>query len=810
MHSKGLTPFKKTRLFSTGLLLSVLIASILNVAIAHVKAKHPNPSAITDLPYKLRTLDINEHKTLTVLLLFRFDRQSSWHRQQVKAIEDVLSEAGFIPNVIIENTNTSGFGISGYNDLYAESLKTKYSKQKVDFVIVENIMMSRFLDEHPEVFPETFRIAIELTTNPNDEDKFSKISTDTVRAYQYVNYSKFIPLYINATNPTKIWVITSSEKAPNVERNEVLKNELSQFGIATEWLVDKTYDELISILEQASSDDIVLYNVTFNNGAGKFLQPIEMIEALAPQLHIPIFSFMRFMTDDYSPVAYSNDIYKFMSNTMKWVLWDSQLIMNRPQLEQAFTYTINEASPFIDDIDISAFPDDTLILNPRPPFWKEHIYLLFFLSLLLISIGVSILQVFNSKRLRVKNTKVEMANKAKTQFLTNLSHELRTPLNGIIGVVDILKSNQECETAKEYLTLIDRSSKSLLHLLNDILDLSLIEKGMLNVTHSRFDISEVLHEVIDSFAVNIKEKDLILKTSNIQSGVLIVSDALRCKQIFMNIISNAVKYTQRGIIEVTLMHDEQNICVKVKDSGFGISKNQLDKLFLPFERDEMISKTKIEGAGLGLSITKNLIEVLEGHIDVSSQLGKGSTFSITLPKNKDVPLASDVSSTDDTAIASPPASIELIDIPNRLIEPASPRNTSTSAQTLRVLVAEDNEINQLVIQHQLQLANHRVLMVHDGSEAIEAYQNYEFDVIIMDMMMPNMDGLTATRKIRQLEEKNDSHVPIIGLTASIVKGVEEDCLLAGMDGYLTKPVEANELLRTLQEVVSQQHCNDAI
>jgi|GEM_PF-6580263 len=810
MHSKGLTPFKKTRLFSTGLLLSVLIASILNVAIAHVKAKHPNPSAITDLPYKLRTLDINEHKTLTVLLLFRFDRQSSWHRQQVKAIEDVLSEAGFIPNVIIENTNTSGFGISGYNDLYAESLKTKYSKQKVDFVIVENIMMSRFLDEHPEVFPETFRIAIELTTNPNDEDKFSKISTDTVRAYQYVNYSKFIPLYINATNPTKIWVITSSEKAPNVERNEVLKNELSQFGIATEWLVDKTYDELISILEQASSDDIVLYNVTFNNGAGKFLQPIEMIEALAPQLHIPIFSFMRFMTDDYSPVAYSNDIYKFMSNTMKWVLWDSQLIMNRPQLEQAFTYTINEASLFIDDIDIRAFPDDTLILNPRPPFWKEHIYLLFFLSLLLISIGVSILQVFNSKRLRVKNTKVEMANKAKTQFLTNLSHELRTPLNGIIGVVDILKSNQECETAKEYLTLIDRSSKSLLHLLNDILDLSLIEKGMLNVTHSRFDISEVLHEVIESFAVNIKEKDLILKTSNIQSGVLIVSDVLRCQQIFMNIISNAVKYTQRGIIEVTLMHDEQNICVQVKDSGFGISKNQLDKLFLPFERDEMISKSTIEGAGLGLSISKNLIEVLEGHIDVSSQLGKGSTFSITLPKNKDVPLASDVSSTDDTAIASPPASIELIDIPNRLIEPASPRNTSTSAQTLRVLVAEDNEINQLVIQHQLQLANHRVLMVHDGSEAIEAYQNYEFDVIIMDMMMPNMDGLTATRKIRQLEEKNDSHVPIIGLTASIVKGVEEDCLLAGMDGYLTKPVEANELLRTLQEVVSQQHCNDAI
>ena len=810
MHSKGLTPFKKTRLFSTGLLLSVLIASILNVAIAHVKAKHPNPSAITDLPYKLRTLDINEHKTLTVLLLFRFDRQSSWHRQQVKAIEDVLSEAGFIPNVIIENTNTSGFGISGYNDLYAESLKTKYSKQKVDFVIVENIMMSRFLDEHPEVFPETFRIAIELTTNPNDEDKFSKISTDTVRAYQYINYSKSIPLYINATNPTKIWVVTSSEKLPNVDRNKVLKKELSQFGIATEWLVDKTYYELISILEQASSDDIVLYNVTFNNGAGKFIQPVTMLKALAPELHIPIFSFQRFMTDDFSPVAYSNDIYKFMSNTIKWVLWDSQLIMNRPQLEHAFTYTINEASPFIEDINISAFPDDTLILNPRPPFWKEHIYPIFFLILLLMSVGVIVLQVFNSKKLRVKNTKVEMANKAKTQFLTNLSHELRTPLNGIIGVVGILKSNQECETAKEYLTLIDRSSKSLLLLLNDILDLSLIEKGMLNVTHSRFDISEMLHEVIDSFAVNIKEKDLILKTSNIQSGVLIVSDALRCKQIFMNIISNAVKYTQRGIIEVTLMHDEQNICVQVKDSGFGISKNQLDKLFLPFERDEMISKTKIQGAGLGLSITKTLIEVLEGHIDVSSQLGKGSTFSITLPKNKDVPLASDVSSTDDTAIASPPASIELIDIPNRLIEPASPRNTSTSAQTLRVLVAEDNEINQLVIQHQLQLANHRVLMVHDGSEAIEAYQNYEFDVIIMDMMMPNMDGLTATRKIRQLEEKNDSHVPIIGLTASIVKGVEDDCLIAGMDGYLTKPVEANELLRTLQEVVSQQHCNDAI
>ena len=274
-----------------------------------------------------------------------------------------------------------------------------------------------------------------------------------------------------------------------------------------------------------------------------------------------------------------------------------------------------------------------MIVNPQPSFWNAHVeIMLLFVTLLVGAIIVIVLQLYYSHVLRSKSVAVEAANIAKSQFLANMSHEIRTSMNGIIGILDIMKQKELGDSEKEYLTLIERSSISLLNLLNDILELSLVEKGVLHIDPKRFHVGVLLHEIIDGFAVNIKEKQIILKAEGIQTGVWIYSDPFRTKQNFINIISNAVKYTQQGIVQISLNEEEQRIILTVEDTGIGISDAQMDKLFTPFERDDIVNKAKIQGAGLGLSIALEIAKLLHGKITAESKQGVGSTFTVYLPK----------------------------------------------------------------------------------------------------------------------------------------------------------------------------------
>ena len=771
--------------------------------------------------FNLYALQNSDKRIVSVLLFFHFDKQTDWHRDYYRAIEDTIAQYGFIPNVLIENSNAAGMTTPGFSDAYAKALSIKYKNVDLDFVIAENFMSINLLENHPEVFPEAKKYLVKFTDNPKLENTFVPGPFYT-KSYQYHDMGMSVPMFIDTTDPTKIWIISSSEKIPGLNRDAKLREALSAFDIPTEWLLDRTYMELLQILKNAHPDDIVIYSGALNNGMGRPIQPFEMVFAIAPELHIPTFSMLRFVSDYTAPVSYAFDTYKFGSNITKQMLWDAELTKSAPLFEKHFTYVLNEASPFLADLDLTHFPASALVVNPQPSFWDAHIeIMMLFVILLVAAIMIILLQLYYGRVLRSKSAAVEAANIAKSQFLANMSHEIRTPMNGIIGVLDIMKQKDLGDSEKEYLTLIERSSVSLLNLLNDILDLSLVEKGVLHIDPKNFDVGVLLHEIIDGFAINIKEKQIILKADQIQSDIWIYSDPFRTKQIFMNIISNAVKYTQQGIVEITLSQEEQRIIFTVEDTGIGISKAQMDKLFMPFERDDIVNKAKIQGAGLGLSIAFEISKLLEGEITAESMQGVGSTFTVYLPKViGNIPNTNKTKDASDTINAATPSDMVIthdsskpmndssgeqggVEGMLRIVEHmtvSTASDTDSAKRKLSILVAEDNEINQIVIQEQLSLGEHKMLVVNDGFEALEAYQNFTFDAIIMDVMMPNMDGLSATRKIRELEKIKNIHVPIIGLTANAIKGDKEECLKAGMDCYLAKPTNSHTLLDKLQQI----------
>ncbi len=354
------------------------------------------------------------------------------------------------------------------------------------------------------------------------------------------------------------------------------------------------------------------------------------------------------------------------------------------------------------------------------------------------------------------------ASSSKSQFLANVSHEIRTPLNGIIGVTQLLRTMTLSPEATEYLGVLETSGESLLALVNEVLDLSKIEADRLELERVTFDLPQVVTQAARAFTAQAKRKGLQLTVSVEASAEGPVSgDPGRVRQVVNNIVGNAVKFTDAGQVTVTLVRGEHGLVLSVVDSGPGILPEHLESIFEPFVQ---VSGRRGQGTGLGLSIARRLARLMGGDVRVTSQVGLGSTFVIQLPLPRSAP----------TAVHRPPQ--------RRL-----------SARTLKVLLAEDNEINARLTRSMLEWLGHVVVGVSNGHQAVEAAQLGGFDLVFMDVQMPLLDGLEATRRIRSFEKRSGAHVPIVALTANAMKGDDAACLSAGMDAYLAKPVTVDAL-----------------
>jgi PAS domain S-box-containing protein len=376
----------------------------------------------------------------------------------------------------------------------------------------------------------------------------------------------------------------------------------------------------------------------------------------------------------------------------------------------------------------------------------------------------------------------EAANRAKSTFLATMSHEIRTPLNGVLGMAQAMAVETLTDAQRERLDIIRQSGETLLAILNDVLDLSKIEAGKLELEEGRFDISELAEGALAAFMAVAEHKGLgfDLRVEAKAAGVY-RGDSTRVRQILYNLISNALKFTEAGEVRVTIGHDQGDLTIEVRDSGIGIAPDRLASLFQKFEQADASTTRRFGGTGLGLAICRELAQLMGGDIEVASVVGAGASFTVRLPL---VRMAEGLAKPLHVAAA------------------AGPRPDAHAA-TLRVLAAEDNTVNQLVLKTLLQQAGLDLVLVSDGAAAVAAWEADEWDVILMDVQMPEMDGPTATRTIRAREaETGRVRTPIVALTANAMSHQVAEYMEAGMDGFVSKPIEVSRLFAAIEAALA--------
>lgn len=395
-----------------------------------------------------------------------------------------------------------------------------------------------------------------------------------------------------------------------------------------------------------------------------------------------------------------------------------------------------------------------------------------------VNIDITEQKLFEEKLIEAK-TSAENAAKSRQQFLSNMSHEIRTPLNSILGFTNVLLKTELDVQQKEFLDAINTSGKSLNLLINDILDLAKVDAGKMTFETKPFEIRKSITALLHSFDMKIREKNLeLVEVYDNKIPPILVGDLLRLNQITLNLISNAVKFTHKGKIKLTikLLHeDQENVTIEfvVSDSGIGIADNKLNSIFNLFEQAEINTSTSYGGTGLGLSIVKQLVEGQGGSVSVKSKLGEGSVFSVILPFGK----------------ANLKLEEEII-----LLDPVS------EIKNLRVLVAEDVPLNQLLIKIILNDFGFEHEIVGNGKLAIEKMETNTYDIILMDLHMPEVNGFEATEYIRKTLK---SYIPIIALTADVTTMDVSKCKEFGMNSYISKPIEEKLLYNKIVELVKK-------